>query len=215
MSTNTDSADTSPRLDDDHYGTAMRLAGAQLKDRRRGRRKGKKASDGPAGDDDLVTALNTIAQALERPIPNGKRHVIAARATALLVRVIGNGPEAQPGVTAPESIRAGFARVLRAVREGHPTGPAAILVAGLAFETNRAAMAFVECLLGTSDGTKRLVIAVEVRLPGRDSILFKASSLWPSPDPRLDTLRLSAVRAITGSGCAASRLRACRAPSPH
>ena len=68
----------------------------------------------------------------------------------------------------PEPVRAGFSRVLRAIGEGNPTRAAALIVNGLAYKTNRAALAFAECPLDSSTVERGTAIEIVNRPPGRE-----------------------------------------------
>ena len=205
MTTDCDRDEATNDTGPDQYGHALRAVAALLRsdDRTTGERRD--ASSGRSAETDLVTAMNLIAGVLERPIANGKRHLVGTRAAALLALVLRKHGNRQPDVLAPEPVRAGFTRALRAIRDGHPKGPAALLVAGLAFKNHRAAIAFAESLLGTNDGARKLATEIVNVLPGRDAIIYNASALSPKPDERLDALRLTAVRLMARSVHAPSR----------
>ena len=121
-------ADDEENYGPDHYGPAIRLVGRILRNARTpgGRRpngKREKGTTSVTNGDELLTAFNLIGRALERAIPDSRRRLVEMRASALLAGVMRNYGSAQPGVTAPEPVRAGFTRVLRAIREGKPRSP--------------------------------------------------------------------------------------------
>ena len=154
----------------------------------------------------LHEALNKVASTLEHALAKDERKDLHTRATALAVRAIAR-PNGRPNPSDDEHLRAAFYRTLDAIRNSHPTGPAALLTCGLAFETRRAAFAFADTLLGDSVTEYRLAWEIARLLPGFAAISAHASNLAPNPDPRLDTLRAAVIRTITQHKVRWSRIR--------
>ena len=188
-----------PRVEtDDHHRAAVRRADTLLRDTAPTRRsRGTKGAPAPSIGD-LADALTEIAAAFVRPITRRRRAHAERRAALLLARTIDPkwGP---PNVCSDERLRAAFRGALDAFRDGHPTGFAALLIDGLDGRTNRAGLALAECLLGEDDAERRSAVEILGLLPGRTGIMRRASSLWPTPDPRMDDLRLSVVRHVAAA----------------